>query len=409
MEDTIDLRPYFAALIRYWWVILGAAALTVLIAGYYYSNQDTYSATAWVAISEPSQKLQFDPRIESTQEADLLLLAYPELALTDEVLNDLLPLASARTDGGINSLGMLRSLLSVETGDAPRLVRLTVQNKDPLLAADLANLWADTFADAVENIYRNPGGQVEFYESQLSLSEGGLRAAEDELVTFQARNRQGLAKNELDSLLKLQTGYLSDQSTLRLLLDDIQALRSQLLANNLPTVTFADQLTALTLQLKAYDTVAALAPDQFQLQLNSTSDLTTSDRATQLQLLDELAQTVESSLATAGSQLPALESQIFAVQSEYQSMTNELERLTRQRDVANETYVTLARKIDEVRIGSEDQGSSVQIASRATPPTQPDQFNPVYLFGLAILLGAFLAIAFITAMTWWRLNTSTSP
>ena len=120
MEDTIDLRPYFAALIRYWWVILGAAALAVLIAGYYYSNQDTYSATAWVAISEPSQKLQFDPRIETTQEADLLLLAYPELALTDEVLNQLLPLASARTDGGIDSVGMLRSMLSAEAGDAPR-------------------------------------------------------------------------------------------------------------------------------------------------------------------------------------------------------------------------------------------------------------------------------------------------
>ena len=195
------------------------------------------------------------------------------------------------------------------------LMRLTVRNNDPQLAADLANLWADSFADAVENIYRNPGGQVEFYEAQLSLSEEELRAAEDELVSFQTRNRQGLAKNELDSLLRLQTGYLSDQSTLRLLLDDIQGLRSQLLTNNSPAVTFADQLTALTLQLKAYDTVASLVPNQFQLQLNSVSDLTTSDRAAQLQLLDELAQAVESSLATAGSQLPTLESQIFDVQS----------------------------------------------------------------------------------------------
>jgi uncharacterized protein involved in exopolysaccharide biosynthesis len=407
MEDTIDLRPYFGAILRYWWVIIVAAALAIVIAASLYSNQTDYKATAWVAISEPSQRLQFDPRIESTQEADLLLEAYPELALTDELLIQLLPTATERTAGAIEDLTALRSLLSVETASAPRLMRMTVKHADPQLAADLANLWAERFAAAVENIYRNPGGQVEFYQAQLAQSDAELRAAEEALVAFQARSRQGLAQNELNALLELQVAYLADQRALQLLLADIQALRSQLLVNSSPTITYADQLTALTLQMEAYDSFADLVPSQFQFQLNPTGDLTTSDRATQLQLLDELSQAVEASLNAAGSQLPALESQIFMLQSEYQVTVNEFDRLTRQREVAQDTYDTLARKLDEVRIGSEDQGSDVQIASRATVPTTPARTNPIILFGAATVLGGLLAVAFIAFLTWRRTTATT--
>lgn len=407
MEDTIDLRPYVAALFHYWWLILATIGLGLLIA-LYISNtgQETYVTKTLVAISEPNQNYLFDERIQNTVEADLLLDSYPELALTEEVLEKVVPIAAQGTGGRINSTGQLRPYVWVERGSAARLLRLSVRAEDPQLAADIADAWAGYFVDAVAEIYRNPGGRMQFYENQLALSEEELRAAETALAEFQARNRQGLLENEINSLSQLQIDYLSDQRMLRLALDDIRMLQSQLMATDVPTVTYADQLVALTLQLSAYYSPTLTMPGPFQLQMNPGGDLTTSDRATQLALLDVLARTAESRLASAGAQLPALESQMLAVQSEYQAAVNEFDRLNRLRDVAQETNLTVARKMDEVRIASGDAGSGVQIVGRAVVPAVPDRRSPGVLFGAATVLGALIAMTAISVITWRRLSTT---
>ncbi|MBK7215506.1 MAG: hypothetical protein IPH95_00090 [Candidatus Promineofilum sp.] len=162
MEDSIDLRPYISALLRYWWAIVAFATLGAMLAIVYYLSRNEYHATAWLAISEPSQTLQFDDRIESTDEVDLMLEAYPQLAFTDEVLTGMLPELSQQTDGRINDLITLRSYLYADRGDAPRLIRLTARADDPELAAFIANLWAESMSEAVDTLYRNPGGQIEF-------------------------------------------------------------------------------------------------------------------------------------------------------------------------------------------------------------------------------------------------------
>ena len=140
MEDSIDLRPYILALLRYWWAIVAFAVLGSMLAITYYLTRDEYHATAWLAISEPSQSVQFDTRIETTDELDLMLEAYPQLAFTDEVLTGMLPELSQRTDGRINDLITLRSYLYADRGNAPRLLRLTARADDPELAAYIANL-----------------------------------------------------------------------------------------------------------------------------------------------------------------------------------------------------------------------------------------------------------------------------
>jgi uncharacterized protein involved in exopolysaccharide biosynthesis len=285
-------------------------------------------------------------------------------------------------------------------------MRLTVETDDPQLAADLVNLWAERFAAAIANIYRNPGGQTQYYQDELARSAEEVRLAEVALAEFQARNRQGLLENEINSLSQLQVDYLADQRTLRQALDDIHALQAQLTAIESPTVTYADQLVALTLQLNTYYSPTLAIPNQLQLQLSPGSDLTTSDRAAQLQLLDALARTAESRLAVAGAQLPALEAQMLAVQKEYQAAVNEFDRLNRLREVAQETYLTVARKLDEARVASGDVGSGVQVVSRATAPESPETRDPLVLFGAAIALALLLAAAVIFGLTWWQLRAA---
>lgn len=404
MDETIDLRPYIEALLRRWWVILGAVIAGILIAVFLHFSQSDYRATALVAVTDPTQRLQFDARIVNTLDLDILLQAYPELATSDGVLTSLLARATELSGGTIDSLTQLRQMLDVETGADPRLVRLVVKNGDPQLSADLANAWAGTFVAVVDEIYRGQGGEVQFFRDQLSETEAQLQTAEQALVEFQSGSRIGIVDNQLLALNALQASYLADQSRLNLVLDDIRALRGQIEAGTGETVTWTDQLTALMLQLNIYETVSATpAPgNPIQLQLDAGANLTTAQRAEQLGLLDNLSQSAETSLGEIEVRLLALEPRIFELQSEKQALFHKFEELTRNRDVAKETYVTLARKVDEVRIQSEDSGSGLKVASLAAPPSQPSRSSLIITGLIAGLVGLLIATAAIIAVTWWK-------
>ena len=81
MEDEIDLRPYFEAIIRNWLWIVGAVVLAAAVAyGVSSLLPPTYEATALVAITEARDVVQFDPRFSTVDEAHPLR-AYPELKM----------------------------------------------------------------------------------------------------------------------------------------------------------------------------------------------------------------------------------------------------------------------------------------------------------------------------------------
>lgn len=405
MDETIDLRPYVEALLRRWWVILGAVLGGILIAVILHFAQSNYRATALVAVTDPTQRLQFDTRIVNTLDLDILLQAYPELAISDSVIMALLTQATELSGGEIDSLTQLDSMVEVETGADPRLVRLIVHNEDPQLAAELANAWANTFVAIVDTIYRGQGGDVAFFTDQLTQTDSQLKAAEAALVEFQSGSRMGIVDNELRSLTEMQAAYLADQRRLSLTLDDIRALRGQIEAGTGDVVSLADQLTALMLQLDIYDKSSGTpeAANGLQLQINSQANLTTSQRAEQLTLLDNLIQAAEGSLSEIDVRLLGLEPQIFELQREKEDIFHQYEELTRNRDVAAETYITLARKIDEVRIQADDAGASLRVASRAAPPAHPDRSNLIVTAALGAVVGLFLAAAALVAATWWRL------
>jgi GumC protein len=409
MDETIDLRPYVEALLRRWWVILGAVVAGIIIAALLYFSQSGYKATALVAVTDPTQRLQFDPRIVNTLDLDTLVQAYPELATSDGVMAILLERASELTGGRVDSMPLLREMLEVETGNDPRLVRLNVHNGDPQLTADLANAWATTFVAVVDSIYLNPGGEVDFFSDQLAQTKAQLQTTEQALVEFQSGSRMGIVDNELASLTSLQASYLDEQNRLNLVLDDIRALRSQIESGEGETIPFSDQLTALLLQMRIYETESQLPSSEttvpetpIQLQLDSQGSLTTGQRVEQLRLLDAMAQAAQNSLDEIDVKLLGLEPQMFELQREKQDLLHRYEELTRSRDVASETYLTLARKIDEVRIQTEDSGSGLKIASLASPPAEPDRGSPLILALMGATVGFLLSVGLIIAITWWR-------
>lgn len=161
MDETIDLRPYVRAVVSLWWLIVGAVLLAILVGAAIYLAGNNYEASALVTVPEPTQQLEFDPRIVSNVRATQLLTAYPQLAMSDDVLTRLLPVANELDPEAFSSLMQLRDALDVIVTPDGRIVRLTVRASDPQVATGLANTWADEFILSVEAVYGRGG--LSFY------------------------------------------------------------------------------------------------------------------------------------------------------------------------------------------------------------------------------------------------------
>jgi uncharacterized protein involved in exopolysaccharide biosynthesis len=396
LAEEIDLRPYFEALLRNWkWIV--AAAVLAALAGFGVATliPPTYEAKALVVFTQPSQLVQFDPRFEALPNVTQPLKAYPELATSDEVLQQLLQqIAPPIKD--VTALQDLQAIVRAEAGADPSLMYLSVRHGDPGEAARVVNVWAPLFVTRANEIYGSQSSeQVLFFENQLAEASKALETAEQALIDFQSRNRTAIIDNQLLSLQETQASYLADQQAIAFLVQDIQGLRAQLVGQpDNSAVNFADQLTALFLQIRAFN-AETLVP--LQLQVSTADSLTNQSRSEQIAFLDNLISTMEAKSVEIDDRLRELEPQILVLQRQKQEAETESTRLIRDHDVAQETYISLAHKVEEERITSQDVSSGVRLASQAIVPAKPVSPPPL-LFGLlggafGIMVSIFLAFA----------------
>lgn len=400
-EEEIDLRAYVLVLLKYWKWIIGATVIAAVVALVVsFLLPPTYEATALVAVTKPRYVMQFDPRIETLNNIQPAYKAYPELASGDEVLQELLTRLNPRPKE-IETLRDLKGLVKAKSGTDPSLVFLTVRFQDPEEAARIVNLWAEIFVRRANEIYGTEGqSQLQFYQQQVQRAEAELRAAEEALVAFQARNQESVLEDQLGSHRQMHADYLADQRQIAYIIQDIRGLREQLSRQpSEQTVSLADQLTALFLEIKAFNAHAS-AP--IQLQVDSAATLSEKSPAEQIDFLDDLVRVLEEKSAEIDVRLAALEPEILSLQKQLQEIYTEKDRLARARDVAQETYMTLARKVEEARIAAEDTAGEVRIASRAAVPEKPASPRKLLNTAVAGVLGLMLSVfgAFVTG--WWQ-------
>ncbi|MGQ9708991.1 MAG: Wzz/FepE/Etk N-terminal domain-containing protein, partial [Anaerolineae bacterium] len=280
MEEEIDLRHYVLVLLKYWKWIIGATAVAAVVALVVsFILPPTYEATALVAVTKPRYVMQFDPRIETLNNIQPAYKAYPELASSDEALQELLTRLNPRPER-VETLEDLKRLVKAKAGTDPSLILLTVRLKDPEEAARIANLWAEIFVRRANEIYGTESqSQLQFYQQQLQRAEAELRAAEEALVAFQAQNQESILEHQLGSRQQMHADYLADQRQIAYIIQDIRGLREQLSRQpGEQPVTLADQLTTLFLQIKAFNAQAS-AP--IQLQVDSAASLSEKSLAEQ--------------------------------------------------------------------------------------------------------------------------------
>ncbi len=417
MEEEINLRQYVEVLIRYWKWIVGLAlvmAVAALVMGFL--TPPTYEATALVAVTEPRYVMRFDPRFETVNGIQPAYKAYPELAASDDLLQDLLACLNPLPEG-VETLQNLREMLEAGAGADPSMVRLAVRYRDPEEAARVANAWAGLFVARANEIYgAHSDQQVHFFENQLERARAELEAAEQALVAFQARNQAALLGAQLTSAQQDLQDYLVEQREIERAVRNARALQGNIASQPADgPVNPGDDLTALLLQIQAFN-VQTSRPERTAsygaelgagpsvwLQISDATLLSSERTAGELALfLDELVTTLEAREEEAEAQVATLEPQILTLQQQLQESQTEGNRLTRAQDVARETYVTLARKVEEVRIAAEDTSGEVRLASQAAAPEQPVSPRKLLNTAVAGALGLMLGVCGAFAVEWWK-------
>ena len=406
MEEEIDLRPYIEAIVKHWYWIIGATILAGLLTiGLLSVVPPQYEATALVAVTIPQElrlsSLTSDnlaPSLVTQNESLSYMRALPELTKSDQLLQELLQTMEPQLES-ISTIEDLKDLLEADAASDPALIRLKATHKDPEIAAQIANQWAKLFVPRANSIFGlTSSEQVFFWESQLTDNRTNLENIEQEIIAFEANNRVTLLQNSLNFSTRRQSDLLAKRNLLQTLSQDVQLLKTQIEA--LPddaTITFAQQLTALNLQLRTF----GAQNNTLQLQVEDDTDLTFVNKSDQLDFLNELKIIISTRLEQLELELGELEPEILDLQLQLQEARTEQNRLNRKYTEAEEAYIALSRKVETERLTAADEASGVRLASISSVPQEPSGSN--LLIPLVVMMFvSLLSVLVIIGITWFK-------
>jgi capsular exopolysaccharide synthesis family protein len=204
----IDFTRYLDALRRYVWMVLAVAALAIAAAVVYTDRQtNIYQAQASVQIEPRLPDLLGQGQeilsgvaaagtVDYYKQQRQVLKSYRLVRQTVEQhqLYNLVLDENQRKDRTVDQLiekatGKVRGMISIQYPDQDRIMYVVVQNKDPKLAATIANAHVATYVDYAKGLLSTDTKQA---SSALSTEfddvEGKLREAEAALYQFQKDN-----------------------------------------------------------------------------------------------------------------------------------------------------------------------------------------------------------------------------
>jgi uncharacterized protein involved in exopolysaccharide biosynthesis len=425
MEDDIDLRTYINVLIRHRRSIVvvtllaGAAALAMSIL-----SPTTYQATAVALLTRPLYQYEFSPEIQNQldnpyAQSSVTGKAALDLATSDALLQQVLLEVGDDLPADERNLVSLRRMLKAKTGSDSSIINLSVTDRDAQRVARIANVWASLYVRQVNDLYGKSADQLKFFEEQLAQAKADLDQADQALIEFQKRNDSAILQAQSSAKQSALSNYLGLNESLVLLQQNVEDLQDQLARRPADSPsTLGDDLAQLMLQVntfsaQSYDQ-ASTSPAQssslpIQLQMPSSGSLSDRTVGQQAAYLADLAKTLESKQAEVKKQAEALPIEIKALQGQIQETSTEAAGLTRQRDLAQDVYITLAQKVKETQISAQDALGYVRLASSVVAPERPMSRKLLTNTAIGLMLGLVAVVAAVFAAEYLQKPAEVSP
>ena len=412
VEEEFDLREFLRPVLSHWRLILGLGVVAAVVAATInLLLPPTYEAVALVSVALPNYTL----RLEGSGAADPLpLRAYPELALTSDLLTEVFTQVQDSLPPNVTTLSDFQKLLSATPASDPALLRLTVEHQRPEQAVEIANAWAAVFVARAGELFGQDQANLAVYEQQLVSAQAALSTAEAELIAYQANNQASLLEAELNSQQAVMAEALGRAHQLSQLVNETQTLQTRLgaLSATAPA-SLAEDLALLSIMTRVYGSPLVVADGGgsagqggtlpvLQLQMSAGQPLAGPTVADQRRLAEDLLVALTVRIQEVEEEANALEPTILVLQGELAQARGQEAQLGRERDVADSQYRTLATKIQEANIAAQESSNTVQVVSGAAVPTEPTGFGLLLSAVLAGAVGMLFLAVLVLFVDYWR-------
>ncbi|MGD2158476.1 MAG: Wzz/FepE/Etk N-terminal domain-containing protein [Anaerolineales bacterium] len=425
-EDEIDLRPHILALIKGWWkVVLIAFVLASVTLAFTISQPRTYQATATVVLTRSQLRLslaeQF-PTVSDSRDDPSRKDAFLAIARSDSIAQEIYNKLGDQAQGNYDSFASLKE--SVEINSVGDAIQVTAEAKNPNLAAEIANTWAQETNQAINLAYSGEQPLSEI-QNQITSTKQAYQEAQSDLGSFIRNNKIVLLENQIAEAQTLLNTITQDRTNLIEYYDNRKLLMTQL---KLEAGALIEQLNrgnqssagetgiALAVLVSNANTFGYESGVNLDIQLADLSTIQDSELAYQGDL-DLLIQQAEEEILKADEQLTRLSqevvqgetskladetaTQLQELEAQLESETAFMQELTSDRDLAWEAYQALLEKETEIKTASQ-ANVEVALASQAIPPQEPTPRGTIRNTMIAGILGGMLAVFWILANVWWR-------
>ena len=237
MEQEIDLRPYFQAIIRQWRLIVGLMVLLgALAAGWTMLTPRSAQARSDLLVIAQGTQLTLDPRFAQRDATMLTNSVNQRQAMIDLASSSALEARVAQTLNlpTYRAGDLVGKIKVTATSD---LIQIGVTDTTSDGALQLAEAWARSYTVLVNDLFSGGSPATQQIDEQLVGAQQRFDDAQTALTTFYAsgelvRIRQQVAR--LDGLLNggvaaqvnLYTGYLARTQELNLILANARVLQA---------------------------------------------------------------------------------------------------------------------------------------------------------------------------------------
>ncbi len=402
LEDEIDLRQYIRTLLRYWRWIVGLGLVAAVLA-FAISTilPPQYEATALVTITGPRYRMQFDPRMQDVPfDPRQFTKGYAAIATGDELLTTLLE----ATGSAMLSLEDLKGALDAQSVGDGNLVQLRARADDPAEAARLANAWAERYVAHLNALYGQKQ-EISTLEAQVAQAKAAVERTDQELARLRReygigfRFRPSAAPDVVEPDVVEPLGIVYQLQSRTKLLADYEARAgkiAQLLGEARAVMERADGaapaiVSGLMADMLGLGQLNTVGMPQVQLNLGDL-DVPAS--------LAALVAALEAKQAATQEAIAKLQNEVASLQTDVAARQMQLEQLLREQEVSQQTYLTLAKKLEENRV--EVNGDVARIASRAAVPQKPSSPRPMFNTALAAVVAVLVAAFGALFAEYWR-------
>jgi len=418
MEEEISLRELIEVLIRGKWLIAGITLVAVLVSGIlsFFVIPPTYEAKTTLMVSpllSNNQPLPGDTAYNTllnflSQFPQMTLETYRVQVTNPHILNQVIK--ELNLDPKKYSVSSLGKSIDVEAIKDTNLIRITVKDTDPEMAAKIANTLAPKFVDFLSNTLKEQMGKTAVYlKNQMLEEQKNLDRITEELKNFMA---QPQSVNELQQDITAKLQLLTEFKTELVKLDvQEKAVRSSLestkarLAREPRYLEVKKSIIEDPAMMGIAAGKSGLSSDVTGLTVKSQEINETYD------ILSQKVAELEAELAGIVSQKTAILNSIKKTQAELESLQaifaekqTEYNRLQEQYKVALDTYNIFLKKYQEARITTSSKigDANIMIVSPALVPEKPVAPKKMLNLVMAAVAGIMLGVFVVFFAYYWK-------